>query len=244
MHSVAATLAHAESRGCGDEKEPSVHDKRCSLSLKDRKTCTCKCGGRLHGSAWKTTAPGGPGVQAVPSRQSNVRRAVAIAVAFTVAGTVGGLAVTGNFSASSTGTYHLSVQVSVDLNSAISALSLLGFGGRRISNSGTSGAGHHTDCAKSTTGQVKKFLTHYPCEQYAANTWAITRQDATAQVAFAWVEMPTTSLAAQYKAVVDTYGTGNPPGVSSAFNGALLRLWPTGFDGLDSGSATDRESEF
>jgi hypothetical protein len=62
-------------------------------------------------------------------------------------------------------------------------------------------------------------LTHYPCEQYAADTWTITRQDSTTQVVFGWVEMPTTSLARQYKAVVDSYSTGNPPGVSSAFNG-------------------------
>lgn len=134
MHSVAATPAHAESRGFGDEKESSVHDKSCALSLKDPTTCKCKCGGRLHGSVWKTTAPGGPDVQAVPSRQSKVRRAVALAVAVTVAGTVGGIAVTGNFSASSNGSNNLSVQVSVDLSKAISALSLLGFGGRRTSN--------------------------------------------------------------------------------------------------------------
>lgn len=181
-----------------------MHGKRCALSPKDRKTCKCECGGRLHGSAL---------------RQSKVGRAVALAVTVTVAVTVGGLAVTGNFSASSNGGNDLSVQVDFDLNKAISALSSLGFGGRRISNLGTSGASHVTDCAKGTTRQVKKFLTRNRCKQYAANTWTITRQGGTAEVAFAWVEMPTASLAGQYKAVVDTYGTGNPPGVSSAFNG-------------------------
>jgi hypothetical protein len=31
--------------------------------------------------------------------------------------------------------------------------------------------------------------------------------------------MPTPSLASVYKTVVDAYGTGNPPGASSAFDG-------------------------
>jgi hypothetical protein len=31
--------------------------------------------------------------------------------------------------------------------------------------------------------------------------------------------MPTTALGSQYKAIVDEYNTGNPPGMSLAFNG-------------------------
>jgi hypothetical protein len=185
-----------------------AHNKRCALSPKDPKTCKCACGGRLHGSVW-----------AVSSRQRKVRSAVAITVAVTVAGTVGGLAATGTFSAPSTGGSDLSVQVKVDLNKTIEALSSLGFGGRQISTSGTSDSSYRTDCAERASGLVRQFLTHHPCKLYAAQAWTITRQDATTQVAFSWVEMPTTSLASQYKVEVDTYSTGNPPGVSPAFNG-------------------------
>jgi hypothetical protein len=136
----------------------------------------------------------------------------------TVTGTVGGLTETGTFSAPSDGSSGLSVQANVDLNKAISALSGLGFGGKPISSAGTS-ASHPTSCAKNATGLVRQFLTNYSCEQYAADTWTITRQNSTTDVVFAWVEMPTPLLASRYKAVVDTYDTGNPPGVSSAFNG-------------------------
>jgi hypothetical protein len=196
-----------------------AHGKACALSPRDPKTCRCDCRGRGHGSAWKPDTVDAPDVRAVPSRQRKVGRAVTFTVAFAVAGTVGGLAVTGTFNASSTGSSDLSVQVKVDLNKAIDALSSLGFGGGRISTSGTAGSSYRTDCADRATGLVQQFLTRHHCERYAAQTWTITRQDATTQVAFSWVEMLTASLASQYKVEVDTYSTGNPPGVSPAFNG-------------------------
>lgn len=196
-----------------------AHGKACALSPRDPKTCRCDCRGRDHGSAWKPGTVDAPDVRAVPSRKRKVGRAVAFTVAFTVAGTVGGLAATGDFSASSNASSDLSVQVNVDLNRTIAALSSLGFGGRSISTSGDAGYSHRTDCGEAATGRLQKFLTHHPCERYDAERWTITRQDATAQIAFSWVEMPTPSLASQYKVEVDTYGTGNPPGVSPAFNG-------------------------
>jgi hypothetical protein len=147
------------------------------------------------------------------SRNNKTKGAAIFAIAVTL--TVGGLTVTGAFSSSS----GLSVQTNVDLNKAISALSELKYGGKLLASLGTSSASHPTACAESATGRVRKFLTRHPCKQYAAETWAITRQNSTTDVVFAWVEMPTTSLADQYKTVVDTYGTGNSPGVSSAFNG-------------------------
>lgn len=221
MQAVAATPVHAESRGgLRSEEEPSVaHGKRCALSPRDRTTCKCDCLGREHGSAWRTDTVDAPDVRAVPSRQRKLRRAVVFTVTFTVAGTVGGLVATGSFSSSSAGSSDLSVQVKVDLNKTIEALSSLGFGGRRISISGSAGSSYPTDCAQKATSLVRKFLTRHPCEGYAAQTWTITRQDATTQVALSWVEMPTDSLASQYKVEVDTYSTGNPPGVSPAFNG-------------------------
>jgi hypothetical protein len=196
-----------------------VHDKRCAVSLSSPTTCKCSCGGSLHGSAWRGTASNRPGTHEAFPRPRRAGRIVTIAVAVTVTGTVGGLAATGDFSASANGSKNLSVKVNVDLNKSIASLSSLGFGGRRISNSSTSGVSHPTDCAQSATGQVRQFLTRYPCRQFAASTWIITRQNADVRVVFSWVEMPTTPLAGQYKAIVDTYSTGNPPGVPAAFDG-------------------------
>jgi hypothetical protein len=211
--------SYAESPECGDEKEPSVHDERCALSLRDPKTCKCSCGGSLHGSAWMGTVSNRLGAHGIHSRPRKAGRIVTIAVAVAVTGTVGGLAITGNFNESANGSNNLSVNVDLDLNKAVGSLSSLRFGGRQISSLGISGASHPTDCAQSATGQVRQFLTRYPCKQFATSIWTITRQGATAQVVFSWVEMPTTSLAGQYKIVVDTYRTGNPPGIPATFNG-------------------------
>jgi hypothetical protein len=111
------------------------------------------------------------------------------------------------------------VQATFDLNKAISALDSLGFGGKVVAGVGAPYGNDPTNCAESATGQVKVFLTHYPCKQYAANTWTITRQDFSTYVVFAWTEMPITPLADRYKALVDKFGSGNPPGVSDFFNG-------------------------
>jgi hypothetical protein len=143
----------------------------------------------------------------------------ALAAVVTVAGTLGGLTATGTFSSPSGGSGGLSVQVNLDLSKAISALSGLQFGGKLVSSVGTSGTGDPTNCAANATGQVRQFLTHYPCKRYAADMWKITRQDSTTNVVFAWVEIPTTPLANRYKIIVDTYNTGNPPGASSSFDG-------------------------
>jgi hypothetical protein len=207
--------------GTRGEKEPSVaHGKACALSLRDPRTCECECGGRLHGSAWKAgNADSPPHVRRARSRQRKVRRTLAFTAAVTVTGTVVGLAVTGNFSASSSAGSHLSVQLDVDLKDTIATLASLGFGGRKISSSSTSGSSDRPDCAESTTGLVRQFFTQHPCNQYIAETWTITRQDSNALVAFSWVEMATTSLAGKYKGTVDASDTGNPPGVSSAFDG-------------------------
>jgi hypothetical protein len=109
--------------------------------------------------------------------------------------------------------------LNVDLEGAFTTLSSLGFGVRDSSKPGASGFLRGADCAGSATGLVAKFFILHPCDQYIAETWAITRQGITTLIAFSWVEMTTMDLAAQYKAVVDIYGTGNPPGASSAFNG-------------------------
>ena len=109
--------------------------------------------------------------------------------------------------------------MNVDLEGTIASLSSLGFVVRDASKPGTSGFLRSADCAGSATGLVAKFFILHPCEQFIAETWTITRRGITNFVAFSWVEMTTMTLADQYKAVADIYGTGNPPGVSSAFNG-------------------------
>ena len=162
---------------------------------------------------------GGPSITAVPPRRRKRRRALPVAVAVTVAGTAGGLAATGTFSSSSSSSGDLSVKVNVDLNSVISVLSSLEFSGKRLSISGSAVPGNRAGCAQSATRQVRHFLNRHHCKQYQTQIWAVTRQGATARVAFSWVEMPTASLASQYKAEVDAYSTGNPPGISPAFNG-------------------------
>jgi hypothetical protein len=199
-----------------------VHGKSCAESLRPASECDCSCLGHRHGERWRTASPPAqpapvtPRAQVAPPRRSKGRQAAAVAVAITVTGTLGGFAATGTFNGSSNGG-SLSVQVNVDLGKAVSALLALKFAGH--SNSGTSLASYRADCVESATRQVKQFLAHYPCKQYAAETWTIARPGAATQVAFSWVEMPTVSLADQYKAIVDNYSTGNPPGVSLAFNG-------------------------
>jgi hypothetical protein len=206
-------------------ENPSWHSKACAESPAPKSECTCKCNKRLHGilagtrledtlRPWEV-----PDFQEKEPHKKKVRWAAAAAAVVTVTGTVGGLTATGTFGTPSDGGSGLSMQVNVDLNKAISALSVLGFGGKEISSVGISGTSDPTNCSESATGRVRIFLTHYPCKQYAADTWTITRQDSTTNVVFAWVEMPATSLASRYKTIVDTYSTGNPPGVSSAFNG-------------------------
>ncbi len=198
-----------------------AHGEKCANSTKT--ACRCSCGGRLHGTGLirdsLDVSPGDPSTVAFPPRRRKKRRILAVAIAVTVAGAAGGLTATGTFSSASGGSGDLSVKVNVDLKSIIAALSALEFGGKPLSVSGTTVPGNREGCAQSATRQVGQFLNSHHCEQYQAQVWEITRQGATARVAFSWVEMPTVSLAGQYRAEIDAYGTGNPPGISSAFDG-------------------------
>jgi hypothetical protein len=225
MHSVVATRCTQIPRMRRRHGKPTGAQQGVRTIPSPKSECQCSCNGTLHGILTGMRPEYIPGTWEVPEfrqkrpRKKKGRRVAAVAAVVTVTGTVGGLTATGTFSTPSGGSGGLSVQANVDLKTAISGLSGLGFGGKLISNAGTSGTSQPTTCAENATGQVKQFLTHYPCEQYSAETWTITRQGSTTNVVFAWVTMPTTPLAGRYKAIVDTYGTGNPPGVSSAFNG-------------------------
>jgi hypothetical protein len=144
---------------------------------------------------------------------------MALTITATVAITIGAFTVTTVFGGSSSGDEHLSVQVNADLNKALAGLTAIGFRHTLNLDPDTSGPSYRADCAQGATGEVKQFLTRHPCKQYAIATRTITRRRTTALVAFSWVEMPTIALAGQYKTTVDTQNTGNPPGVSLAFNG-------------------------
>jgi hypothetical protein len=201
-----------------------AHNDACARSSRPATECDCSCLGRYHGVSRPAIVEDPPEplkISDTPKHAPRKKKAKRIAVAATLAvtGTIGGLTATGTFSSPSGGSGGLTAQVNIDLNKAISALIALGFGGKLSSSVGTSDSSNLTGCAATASGHVRQFLTHYPCEQYAADAWTITKPGATTQVVFGWVRMPTSSLASHYKTLVDTYKTGNPPGVSSAFNG-------------------------
>jgi hypothetical protein len=206
-------------------ENPPGHSITCAESHAPKSDCTCRCNTTLHGILLRpdhsefSTPP-----EASTFRKNGPRKkkkALATAAVLTITGTLGGLTATGTFSSPADASSVLSVQASVDVNKVLASLSELGFGGKILSSAGTSGVsdGNPSNCADSASGQVKAFLTRYPCELYAAETWSAARQGYATDVAFSWVEMPSTDLANRYKALVDKFNTGNPPGVSLTFNG-------------------------
>ena len=208
----------------GQMHNPRGHSRACARSKGPRIECTCRCNGALHGilvvtndekiaKPWEV-----PNFQETKPRKSKTKR-VAAAVVLTVTGTLGGLTATGTFNSAPDASSRLSLNANVDVNKAIGTLAGLGFGGKLLSSTETPADSSPTNCAKTASGKVRVFLTHYPCKEYASDTYAISRQAFTTDVVFAWVEMPTTALATRYKAIVDKFDTGNPPGVSPAFNG-------------------------
>jgi hypothetical protein len=143
--------------------------------------------------------------------------AVTVTLTLTLTGAIGG--------SPSTGDRSLSVQVEFDLKEALHELATAGWllSANSTSNSGPS---YHSDCAKSATRRLRLFLSPKRCEQYATTIRAVTKHGVTSLVAISWVEMRTTAWADQYKKLVDEYGTGNPPGVSLAFNGRCYASGP------------------
>ena len=193
-----------------------MHTKACAESPEPAETCRCVCGGALHGSA-----RGQPAFHTEPSprHRSKAGRTAVLAITFVVTITIGPFVLNAVFGGSATGGGDLSVQVKTDLNKALVSLTAIGFRRASSPNSHISGPSYRTDCAKSATGRVKRFLTRHPCKQYANASRTVAKQQTTTLVAFSWVEMPTVGLGNQYKDIVDEYNTGNPPGMSLAFNG-------------------------
>jgi hypothetical protein len=196
--------------------------KKCRKAEGSPKGCMCDCGGpsmdRPAADRSREQVPRRAG--SASSRQNKGLRTAVLTFTAVAAITIGPLAITGAFDTSATGGGTFSVQVRVDLNKDLSALAaILGLRSIQGSESGASGPSYHPDCAKKATRAVKSFLTHNHCKQYATATRTVAKPGTTAQVAFTWVEMRTAALAGKYKAKVDKSGTGNPPGVSLAFNG-------------------------
>lgn len=191
-----------------------MHVVTCARSRKDPSTCKCTCHGELHGSAWKSVPPR---VRSAPVHQS--KNGWGTAIAATTVISIGFITFTASSGGSSAGRNSLSVQVKVDLDKALGALASRGFHRAQSPNASTWGPRYSTNCAQNATGAVAQFLTRHPCKQYASATRTVSQPGDNAQVGFSWVEMPSATLADQYKSVVDTYGTGNPPGLSPALDG-------------------------
>lgn len=190
--------------------------RACMESPADPRECECECGGRLHGSLAKRSAP--PGAQ--PSRPRRRNAGLAVAATVTAAITIGFVTVTLS-TGSGPGDGGVSVQVDANLNQAVAGLLTLRFAGVRL------GPSYATDCAGSATGEVSQFLVRHPCKQYASTTLKVHRPGTAAQAVVSWVVMPTAALASQYKATADAPHTGNPPG-ERGFSGLCYASGQTG----------------
>lgn len=193
-----------------------MHTKACAESLNPPEECTCVCDGALHGSARRQPAFD---AEPAPRHRSKAGRTVGLAITLVATITIGPFVFNAVFGGSTDSSEGLSVQVKTDLNKALVGLTALGFRRAPSANSHTAGPSYRADCARSATKGVKRFLKRYHCKQYATASRTIAKRGATTLVAFSWVEMPTVALGSQYKALVDRYKTGNPPGMSFAFNG-------------------------
>ena len=174
-------------------------------------------------------------------RRSKVTLTIAITAA---AAAVAGVTINASVDRSAGSGGSLTVQVKLDLNYIIAALAKLGFHSTDVTNS--SSPSYDKDCAKSATLGVKKFLTQYPCKEYASTITTVRKGNTTTHVVITRVTMPTPGLASKYETEADAPGSGNPPGESPAFfngycyasgrNGATVwteQVQPTGNRGED-----------
>ena len=151
------------------------------------------------------------------------RRKIALALSLVAVATVGAVTITTTWSGASSGGSTLTVQAKADVTRVVTALSALGFrdAAHSISYNGT-------DCKTAATNEVRQFFIRHPCKEYASAIVTNSSHGITTKVAISWVTMPTPSLASQYKALADTFGTGNPPGQPLTFDG---HCYASGQDG-------------
>lgn len=146
------------------------------------------------------------------------RRKASTIVTITVAATVGFLTFTGSLpvtgGAATEGSGGASIDISVDFNKAVAALSASGLHITRAFS-------YTNNCAETSTGQVQRFFAGHPCENVKVEEITALGHGSATRVAITWVKMSSDRLATQYKHEVDSYGTGNPPEPtgSPAFNG-------------------------
>jgi len=95
------------------------------------------------------------------------------------------------------------LNVQTNFKQATVALSASGFGGYIV-------PAFDKNCASRSYGQVQNFFRSNPCK-WLARAYIVVRQNKqdVVLVAISWVDMPTPSLAMDYKHLVDTQGTGN-----------------------------------
>ena len=197
-------------------------DTRCRKASTPQRTCTCKCSGAFHGSARSRSGQREVSALTQPAkaRKSKTLKNAVLGVTLAASVSVGYLTLSGTLSGSASSGGDFSVQVKIDLDKILGALAtVLGFHSAHGPGVSTWGPTYLPNCIDSATKGVKHFLELHHCKQFAAAARIVVKPGTTAQVAFSWVEMPTAALGSKYKTEVDTPGTGNPPGISSAFNG-------------------------
>jgi hypothetical protein len=71
------------------------------------------------------------------------------------------------------------------------------------------------NCATNSYGQVQNYFRQNPCAALYRAVFEVRDGPATAQVAVAWVDMPSEAQAVRYQQLVDRHGTGNVSELSS-----------------------------
>lgn len=158
-----------------------------------------------------------------PAIPTKGRTGLAASIAITA--TIGAVALTTTLSGSG-GSSSLNVQVKADLAQSIAVLSKLGY--TNMSNTSFAKPTGGSDCAASASGQVRLFLSHHNCKEYATAETELKGNGIATPVVITWVVMPTPTLAGRYQSLADKLGYGNPPGQSPAFTG---RCYASGQNG-------------
>jgi hypothetical protein len=151
-------------------------------------------------------------------RRHSKRRRLAIGITTTLAIGAGTATISISTSGNSGGGGNsVTVQATTSLGQAVSDLQKLGFAGSDSVQPTASGS--NADCASSSSGDVRQFLTLHPCKEYAVTSIEMHKLGIATQAASSWVVMPSATLANQYMTLVGIRYSGNPPGESAAFNG-------------------------
>lgn len=152
-------------------------------------------------------------------RSAGVKVAITLSAAgATAAVTIGAITISAPVPSPGSGG-ALTLQIKADLSQAFTAIAKVGFTYAPARGSDNVVASIGKDCAATATSDVKDFLLRNQCIEYVHSLLTVGAQGVLTQVALTWVQMPTASLGRQYRAIVDTPGTGNPPGQPPQFNG-------------------------